>query len=251
MITGREEFYLQNFILEDIPPSQTDRMFVEMSLNLLLRRLDQTSGINKYWKVGKRKLPSLFLDIHSKLSIQVLQKFCLRREWRLWLKKLKSQYFFKNSIGLACFLFPFSLSWTNNVYTFKSEGLGSSYSKPISDQSLYLDLLKTDIFYLPVWTRDWAKPGPAIGLQLYFTEEDFVQDDTILYISDDIDWELLQRYERLDAEGGPVDGRDVGEVDGLVVGGGVGGRGAGDCLVRREPHGGNSRARPNHLPGQL
>ena len=177
-IFGREEFYLQNFILEDIPPSQTDRMFVEMSLNLLLRRLDQTSGINKYWKVGKRKLPSLFLDIHSKLSIQVLQKFCLRREWRLKLKKFESRYFSKNSIGLACFLFPFSLSWTNNVYTFKSEGLGSSYSKPISDQSLYLDLLKTDIFYLPVWTRDWAKPGPTIGLQLYFTQEDFVQDDT-------------------------------------------------------------------------
>ena len=39
------EFYL---IIEDIPPSQTDRMFVEMSLNLLLRRLDQTIGINKY-----------------------------------------------------------------------------------------------------------------------------------------------------------------------------------------------------------
>ena len=48
LINGIEDFYLQNFILEDIPPSQTDRMFVEMSLNLLLRRLDQTSGINKY-----------------------------------------------------------------------------------------------------------------------------------------------------------------------------------------------------------
>ena len=47
---------------------------------------------------------------------------------------------------------------------------------------------------------------------------------------------LLERYEGLDAECGPVNGRDVGQVDGVGVRGSVGGGGAADCLVRRVPH---------------
>ena len=56
-----------------------------------------------------------------------------------------------------------------------------------------------------------------------------------LYIFKGKGWQvvLLERYERLNAESGPVNGGEAGQVDGWLAVGGVGGARGVDCLVRR------------------